>query len=282
MQTQPQPNKDQNTLWNGTGGQAWVTNQATLDRMFAPFEPILMEALPPGAGHRVLDVGCGTGGITLAAARRTGAQGDCLGIDISGPMLAAARTRAEQAGLPARFLQADAQTHAFAPASADRIVSRFGVMFFEDPVAAFANLHRAARPGAAMRLIAWRGAEENPFMTTAERAAAPLLPDLPARQPNAPGQFGFADRRRVAAILGQGGWAEVDITPIDVDCTLAEADLERYFSSLNMVGQRLQTVNDATRAAVVRTVRAAFAPFVNGDTVRFTAACWQIDARAPA
>ena len=101
----------------------------------------------------------------------------------------------------------------FEPASFDMIISRFGVMFFEDSVRAFANLRRAATDDADIRLIAWRSAAENPFMTTAERAAAPLLPNLPARRPDAPGQFAFADRRRVHTILEESGWAEIDIRP---------------------------------------------------------------------
>ena len=159
----------------------------------------------PDPGSRVLDVGCGTGSTTLAVARRLGAKGRCIGIDISEPMIAAARARAEREGTPASFIRADAQTHAFEPASFDMIISRFGVMFFDDSVRAFANLRRAARDDAELRFIAWRSAAENPFMTTAERAAAPLLPNLPARRPDAPGQFAFADRRRVYSILEESG-----------------------------------------------------------------------------
>ncbi len=270
-------NADQTALWNGTGGRAWVVNQAALDRMFQPFEPILMEAVRPGAAQCVLDVGCGTGAITLAAAQRLDG-GECIGLDISGPMLAVARARAAQAGLPARFIEADAQTHAFAQASVDCILSRFGVMFFENPVTAFTNLRQAARPGATMRVIAWRSPAENPFMTTAERAAAPLLPAIAPRQPDAPGQFAFADRQRVGTILAQSGWADAEIRPIDVPCVLAAQDLIGYISWLGPVGQQLRLADDATRARIVDTVRAAFEPFVHGDEVRFVAACWQIDA----
>ena len=119
-------------------------------------------------------------------------------------------------------------------------------------------------------------------MTTAERAAAPLLPNLPARRPGAPGQFAFADRYRVNAILQESGWAEIDIRPIDVACTLSEKELVRYLSQLGPVGLALQETDGETRAQVIETVRAAFSPFVHGAEVRFTAACWMVGARAGA
>jgi hypothetical protein len=117
-------------------------------------------------------------------------------------------------------------------------------------------------------------------MTTAERAAAPLLPDLPARQPDAPGQFAFADPSRVRRILDDGGWRDIDIQPIDVTCTLAETELGRFVTRLGPLGRILPEADDRTRARVVAAVRAAFEPYVHGAEVRFTAACWMVGARA--
>ncbi|KOR19371.1 class I SAM-dependent methyltransferase, partial [Burkholderia cenocepacia] len=136
------PNEAQSALWNGPSGRAWVDAQAPLDRMFEPFETLLAEAAAASFATRVLDVGCGTGAVTLAIARRLGASAQCTGIDISARMIDAARARAERGGVPARFVCADVQTHAFEPASVDLIVSRLGVMFFDDPVRAFANLRQ--------------------------------------------------------------------------------------------------------------------------------------------
>src|SRR5262249_6647033 len=152
--------------------------------------------------------------------------------------------------------------------------SRFGVMFFDDPVRAFANLRRAATNDARLCLLVWRSAEENPFMTTAERAAAPLLPDLRSRQAGASGQFAFADSKYVQGILERGGWAGIDIQPIDVSCSLPEEALIPYLTRLGPVGRMLQEKDDATRTRVVEAVRPAFEPYVQGDDVRFTAACW--------
>ncbi|GAB7545047.1 class I SAM-dependent methyltransferase [Cupriavidus sp. 8B] len=272
---------EQAVLWRGRSGSAWVEAQALLDHMFKPFEDLLVDAVRTGSGLRVLDVGCGTGSTTLAVARRLGATGLCIGADISDPMIAAARARAKREDTTASFLHADVQNHAFERASFDLIISRFGVMFFDNPVLAFANLLRAARDEAELRCIAWRGATENPFMTAAERAAAPLLPNLPARRPDAPGQFSFADRHRVSSLLEESGWAEIDIRPIDVDCTLPEKELLSYLTRLGPVGLVLQEADERTRTRVSEVVRSAFDPYVHGTEVRYTAACWMVSARAP-
>jgi SAM-dependent methyltransferase len=265
----------QKALWGGQNGEAWVAAQDLLDALFRPIEAMLVESVPAGAS--VLDIGCGTGSITVAIMRKSG---HAVGVDISEPMITAARERAERDGSPAEFIRGGAQDYPFPPGSFDRIVSRFGVMFFADSVAAFANLRRAARPGARLDLIAWRGMADNPFMTTAERAAAPLLPDLPVREPDAPGQFAFADPDRVRRILEDSGWAGIDIRPIDVPCAMPVEDLEFYFTRLGPVGMALGGASDAVRAQVVEAVRPAFEPFVDGAVVRFTAACWRISGEA--
>jgi SAM-dependent methyltransferase len=266
----------QAALWNGVGGHAWVQAQGVLDGLLEPLQRLLLEAVEEGPAGPVLDVGCGTGGTTVAIAR---ARGACTGIDISEPMVAAARIRAERAGVPAVFVHADAQRHRFAPAGFATIASRFGVMFFDDPVAAFTNLRAAAVPGAALRFIAWRGAEENPFMTTAERAAAPLI-TLPARNPDEPGQFAFADGRRVRDILTRSGWGGVDLRPVEVTCAMPEADLSGYLTRLGPLGRALADADEATRARIVAAVRPAFDRYVSGGEVRVTAACWLVAAQA--
>jgi ubiquinone/menaquinone biosynthesis C-methylase UbiE len=200
-----QGNDEQAALWNGSAGCAWIDMQALLDQVLKPFENLLVAAVRAAPAGQVLDVGCGTGGTTLAVARLPGAEGRCIGIDISDPMIAAARGRAERESSTAEFICADAQIHAFEAESFDMIISRFGVMFFNNPIEAFVNLRRAARGNAELRFLAWRSAAENPFLTTAERAAAPLLPNIPAREPDAPGQFAFAARRRVNRILEESG-----------------------------------------------------------------------------
>ncbi|MFD9113414.1 class I SAM-dependent methyltransferase [Streptomyces bottropensis] len=271
---------EQAARWNGPAGQAWGELKGVLEEMFRPIEELLVDAVAAEKARHVLDVGCGTGGLTLAVARRLGPGGRCVGVDISEPMISRAREDAEQEDVWASFVCADAQDHAFESGAFDAVISRFGVMFFLDPVRAFANLRRAVRDEGALRCVVWRDPAENPFMTTAQRAASPLLPDLPVRRPDEPGQFAFADAVKVRRLLAESGWAGIDIRPVDVVCTLPEQELVRYFTRLGPVGMYLPGVDEQTRGRVVRTVRAAFEPFVHGTEVRFTAACWMVGARA--
>lgn len=270
---------EQAVHWNGRAGRSWVDQQELLDGMFRPMEELLVGTILQGGTDNILDVGCGTGGITLAAARRLGAGGTCVGMDISRPMIAAAADRAAREGLPAQFICADVQDHAFAPGGFDRIISRFGVMFFRDSVAAFRNLRFAVRPGGRMHFIAWRSPEENPFMTTAERAAAPLLDNLPARPRAGPGQFAFADPQCVQAILVESGWTDVEMLAADLPCRLPRDQLVRYFTTLGPVGLALEGFGEAARSLVVEAVQPAFDPYVIGNEVRFMAACWSVTAR---
>jgi SAM-dependent methyltransferase len=281
METTRQANAEQIALWNGSAGRGWVEAQDSLDRLFEPFEKLLVEAVAVRGARRVLDIGCGTGSTTLAVSRQAGAHGACVGVDISEPMIALARTRAELESAPPRFVCADAQTYAFAPASFDLIVSRFGVMFFEDSVRAFGNLRRAAKAGGELQAIAWRSPADNPFMTAAERAAAPFVPQLPMRKPDEPGQFAFADRERVHTILQSSGWVKIDIQPLDIECALPTRELDTYLTRLGPLGRVLPQLDEPTRARVVEAARAAFESYVRGAEVRFTAACWMIGARAP-
>jgi SAM-dependent methyltransferase len=266
--------------WNGAAGRNWVDAQALLDRVFKPFEDLLVDAAAERPGGPVLDVGCGTGATTVAIARALGAGARCAGIDISEPMLAAARARAEREGTPVEFIHGDAEAHPFESNGFGTIVSRFGVMFFDDPVSAFANLRRAASSDGRLIVIAWRSAADNPFMTTAERAAAPLLPDLPARRPDEPGQFAFADALRARSLLERSGWTGIAVEPIDVACSFPERELIPYVTRLGPVGLALRDADDAFRARVAEAVRPAFDPYVAGEDVRFTAACWMIGAHA--
>jgi SAM-dependent methyltransferase len=276
---EPRTTQSQAELWNGRGGDAWVETQDVLDRVLQPMGDVLVDAVAELAPRRVLDIGCGSGQTTVAAARRL-VDAEVTGIDISEPMIVAARARAEREGVDASFVHADVQRYDFEAGSATVVMSRFGVMFFDDPVLAFSNLRVAASGGGSLRLVVWRTVDENPFMSAAPRAAAPIVP-MPSIEPNAPGPFGLADPGYVRSILEGSGWVAIDLDLIDLECTMPEPELVRYFTRIGAVGRVFGDLDVETQNRVLAAVRPAFDPFVDGDEVRFTAACWMVSATAP-
>ena len=158
------PNAQQATYWNEGAGPTWVELQAPLDRQLAPLGQAAMAALAPKPGERILDIGCGAGNTTLELARAVAPDGRVTGADISHTLLEVARRRgADMAGV--RFVEADVQVHSFEPGGFDAVFSRFGVMFFSDPTAAFVNIRRALKPGGRLAFVCWRTPAENPIMS---------------------------------------------------------------------------------------------------------------------
>jgi SAM-dependent methyltransferase len=274
--------EEQAALWNGSSGEAWIAAQSVLDDLFRPVEAMLAGTAASLAATSVLDVGCGTGATTIALARRLGPSATCTGVDVSAPMIDVARRRAAGSSPRPRFVCADASTHPFEPGAFDVLTSRFGVMFFGDPVAAFANLHHATAPGGALRAVVWRGPEDNPFMATAAAAAADVLPEgaLPQRAPGAPGQFAFADPDRVHAILDGGGWRDHDLEAVDIPCVMPAADLPGYVSRLGPLSLALRGLDDDARARTLEVVLPAFDRFTEGDVVHVDLGCWVVGATA--
>jgi len=271
------PNAEQITYWNAAAGPVWVAMQVALDHQLDPLGERAIEALAPAAGERIIDVGCGCGSTSMALAARVGPSGRVLGVDISEPMLAVARGRAAAAGLEqAAFALADAQTHAFAPA--DAMFSRFGVMFFADPAAAFANI-RKALGGGRLTFVCWRAFADNPWMFLPMAAALPLLPAPPEPpSPDAPGPFAFADRDKVAGILRQAGFGSIQIEPHDQPIGWPDLD-EAVGGTLN-VGPLGRVVREhPTLAEPIRdAVRAALAAHAGPDGVKLASATWIVKA----
>ena len=263
-------NSAQAEWWNDAG-KGWARVEDIVDLVLRPFQDLLVEAAGARPRTRVLDIGCGTGAVTRAIAEALGVP--CVGVDISESMLAAAREHGK-----AEFVRADAQVHRF-DESFDLIVSRFGVMFFDDPVAAFRNVLGATTPGGELCFITWRTPDENPFMTTAARAAVSLLPNATAPGPDEPGPFALADAARTRKILDQAGWSGIDISPVDRICTMPETLLEPYLSNLGPISRALKEAEDP--AEILARVRGSFDEFVHGEEVRVPGACWQITASNP-
>jgi SAM-dependent methyltransferase len=215
-----QINADQLAFWNGPGGHTWVARQEHTDITLAPMTEALLAFAAPRPDERVLDIGCGCGATTLEFARAVGPAGCVAALDISGPMLAEGKARAEAAGISnVDWQQADAATAALS--GFDLLTSAFGLMFFGDPVAAFAHMRSAANPGARMAFVCWRRLDENPWMQVPMNAVARHLPPRPKPVPNAPGMFALADPRRVSEVLTEAGWAPPRLDKLDLDLDIA-------------------------------------------------------------
>jgi SAM-dependent methyltransferase len=276
------PNAAQIDFWNANAGPTWVAYQEQLDRQLEPLGVRALHALAPRAGETIADIGCGCGRTTLQLAEAVGPSGAVTGLDISRPMLEVARRRAEAAGLEqARFQEADAQTAAFEPGGFDALFSRFGVMFFSDPDAAFANLRRALKPGGRLTFVCWRPFVDNRWMRTPFEAALPFLPPLPPADPLAPGPFAFADAERVRGILGVAGFERIAITPFDAE--IGGSDLDQTLNLAFNVGALGSALREHPQCAgaVTDAVRAVLARHLTDNGVLMQAAVWIVEARAP-
>lgn len=268
-------NAEQVESWNGSGGEYWATHADMYERSGGAYLPALLAAAGIVDGDAVVDIGCGTGATTRAAAAQT--SGDVLGLDVSGPMLAEARRRA--ADLPnVRFLHADAQAHPF-PGGADVVLSRFGVMFFGDPVAAFRNIRTALQPGGRLAMAVWQQPEVNPWAGVVAEAFAAGRP-LPTPPPEAPGPFSLGDPERCRAVLAAAGWTSVELAAEShpmwrgPDVPSATAFL------VGAAGWMLEGLDDAQRAAAIDDLSDRLAADVTPEGVCSASAAWIVTARA--
>jgi SAM-dependent methyltransferase len=284
------PNAQQIEYWNEVGGPKWVALEALLDAQIAPLGEELLGRAAPTPGERVIDVGCGCGSTSLELARRVGPGGEVVGVDISAPMIERAAARGREAGLAnLRFENVDAQTRDFSRERFDLVFSRFGVMFFADPAAAFANLRAALRPGGRLAFVCWQSIQRNPWMLVPLGAAARhvALPAPPS--PTAPGPFAFADAERVGGLLREGGFGSVAFEPLErVIGVGGDGSLEQAVEFLLQMGPAAAALRDADPSVlpkVRQSVLEAIAPFHRSDPapgVRMPCAAWIVTARRDA
>jgi SAM-dependent methyltransferase len=276
QQASPDPWRDP---WRGDAVARWLAVEDRLDEMLTPFGAAALARGRARPGERVLDVGCGCGPTTVALAGAVGASGHVLGVDIAAPLLARARERA--AGLPqVAFLEADAQTAALPP-DRDLVFSRFGVMFFADPLAAFRNLARALGPAGRLAFVCWRRLEDNPWLGVPFEAMRRVIPDAVAPPVDGPGPFAFADSDRLRALLTAAGFVDVVLEPVDHPVRLA-ADLSAavpFVMNTGPTGRALPGADDATRARVGDAIAAALAPSTTAAGVCLAGSAWTVAGR---
>ena len=232
-----------------------------------------MDRLELRPGQRVVDLGCGSGRTTLELAARVGPGGEVAGVDISAEMLARGRERAARLGAGnVEFLHADAQVHDFGEARFDAAYSRFGVMLFTDPVAAFANVRRALRPGGALSFACWQGVSGNEWMLIPGAAVAEVTGSLPPMPgPDEPGPFSLADPARVRAVLGAAGFGSIAITPHADHVVISEDRIPEVAVTSVRVGgvrQALRDADDHTRQRALAAIQTALRARLRDGEVR--------------
>lgn len=272
-------NEEQRARWGGADGEYWAAHQDKLDRELQPVLKPLIEFAAPVPGSTVLDVGCGCGATTLELARAVGPAGRVVGADLSGPMLAVAKERLKAFPHTA-FLHGDAAELPLQGIDAELVVSRFGVMFFGDPVAAFSNVRTALATGGRLRFACWRPIHENPWLQVPLHAVYEHAPRLPKPGPEEPGPFSFADADRVTRILTSAGFTPPSFTRLDILLRLG-GSLEEATAQATEMGPAKRALADQAeevRAAAVASVRRALEPFVSPTGVRLAAAVWLVAA----
>jgi SAM-dependent methyltransferase len=273
-------NAAQIDYWNTVAGETWARFQEQLDRQVEPLGLAAMDALAPRDGEQVIDIGCGCGQTSLALASRVAPTGTVVGVDISKPMLAVARSRPRPtASLALTFRQLDAQTDDLGRGVFDAAFSRFGVMFFSDPVAAFANIRASLKPGGRLAFVCWRSLAENPWMHVPLQAALPFIPPVTPPDPTAPGPFAFADADRVRAILIKAEFPSVTVNPLDVP--IGGGDIEETLKVTLRVGPLGAALREHPELAevVADAVRKTLSAYVTPNGVMMPAATWIVQAR---
>jgi SAM-dependent methyltransferase len=276
------PNAEQKEFW-AREGEEWVRQAARYDSMNAKFGEAMLDAAALQPNENVLDVGCGNGASSLEAARRVQPDGSVLGVDLSAPMLELARHRAVEAGLAnVEFVEHDAQVHVFAQGSFDVVISRFGVMFFENPEAAFANLARAVRPGGRLAMVVWEDILKSEWIVIPGAAAAEHVGFPDFGPPGAPGPFALADRERVEKVLLGAGFSDVSLEAITRPMRVADDvdDFQAFITSLELVRDGMFAGKPENQvAAAIAAARDAVAPYAGPEGVVMNGTAWLITAR---
>lgn len=273
-------NAEQIEYWNGPAGERWARLQEKIDLHMEEITAAILRFAAPREGEHILDLGCGCGTTTFLLAFRAGGADAVAGLDISRPMLDVARARAmaQNADLP--FLEGDAASHEFQPVF-DLAFSRFGVMFFADPVSAFRNIRKALAPGGRLVFVCWRSMTENIWASAPMEAAMHLLPPQETADPFAPGPFALADRTRLHRILADANYSHIEIESFDGSMNMGAAldDASEEVLRIGPLSRAAMDLDEETRAKILEVVKRAYAPHVTPAGVTPPCACWLVRAR---
>ena len=274
------PNDEQAERWGGAAGRHWIDHEADYDRQLEEYGTALLDAAHLEERSRVLDIGCGTGTTSIAAARHAR---QVLGVDLSPVLIERARARAARHANVA-FEVADAQIAAFEP-TFDVVISRFGLMFFADPRAAFANLRRALVPGGRLVTVCWQSLDRNDWMRVPGNALAQVVPLGDLAEPGQPGPFSLSSPDELTNLLGDTGWDDITVDgwtfPVPVGGARSLDDAVEFVRGGSLGRSVLAGVSPTVERRALGCVRDALAPFVTADGVMLPGAAWLVGATNP-
>jgi SAM-dependent methyltransferase len=274
-------NAGQIAFWNGPGGRRWVERQAALDRVLAPIQDILIERAAIQPGERVLDIGCGCGATTIAAAEKVGAKGSVLGLDVSAPLLVRANELAP-ADAPLTLVQDDAMVHHFKAAGSDLIISRLGMTYFADPVRAFLNIRTALRSEGRVAFACWGELHDNPWALEPLQAAYDHVPKLPGLRPHAPDDFAFGSAEWIEHVVGEAGLRRIRLEPCELSLDLGAgeglAGAAQVALAMGPVCRAVEGQPPESVEAATQSVETALARYAKDAGVMVPASFWIVTA----
>lgn len=278
------PNAEQIEFWNGEAGEDWADSNTQMDKMLRPVGEEAIKTAAPKPGEHVLDIGCGCADTSLSIARRVGTSGKVLGVDISNPMLTKAKSKRDDEGLSdtISFELADASDFDFEAGAYDLLFSRFGVMFFSDPPAAFANMRKALKNGGRTAFICWAPVMENEWVMLPMAAALQHIPAPEPGEPHAPGPFGLADQEYTRQMLEEAGFSNINFTKFEPTMRIGEGQdkdkIVDFFLDIGPVSRAISAEGAELTAKVRGSIKAAIDPHYDGTSVNLQGSCWIVTA----
>lgn len=274
-------NSDSQKFWNEEGGQKWVDNINIVEAFIQPLSDKLLEAIQAREGENILDVGCGGGLTSIRLAEQVGSRGNVKGVDVSEPILRVAKERGRDiANLD--FELGDAATRELGENTYDVVTSRFGVMFFDDPVQAFTNLRKGLNNSGRLVFICWRKLEENPWMARTAKAAFAVVPppeDAVPPDPTAPGPFSLGEESHLRGVLESAGFSDVNIEAVDQGLNMGELDDTVAF--ILKMGPASEVAREASAEqveAITRAIKEVLSEYQTDTGVISPSACWIVSA----
>jgi ubiquinone/menaquinone biosynthesis C-methylase UbiE len=274
-------NSESQTYWNEEGGNKWAENIEIVESMIEPLSGLLIQEIAAQNGENVLDVGSGGGVTSIKLAEQVGSSGSVLGVDVSEPILSVARNRGKDI-VNLEFQQSDAATAVLDENSFDIITSRFGVMFFDDPVQAFKNLHGALKPSGRLVFLCWRALEENPWIAAPAKAALEIVPppaDAERPDPTAPGPFSLADEDHLKSILSAAGFNNIELQAMDTNLSMGVlSDAVGFLMKMGPAAEVIKEATEDEKNAVAKAMTKTLGNYETADGIKIPSASWIVKA----